>query len=712
MASALTRVGLPPRRPRTPANVIWGVEETRGEETTEVERPLSDQVRALCGEWDEIEDSQFPIFVLIDGLDEVSDKKDRMDLIKALEHFRGLRYVKVCRPEGFFQESFKNEQQLRLQDLTKGDMEKEASAILQDWSEKYEEQKVTDLREALVRKAEGVFLWLHLAGLRLKERFCRDDTINELEQCLEALPIELHKLYEEIQQIAAHYINILLHLSQIRTGADLYPDLLLATFTTYPGRRLLLDRSKADVHPSILVTHHKDMQKSITNRCAGIFQVTDRGSVLDSEVNPIHRSAFEFFVDTEEGLKIRGFDPCPHDQTVTEILEGYLALDRFNFFADWVGVKTALNIIRRHIQIPKQLLRAYTRLIQPLRSSEPRFFAHILSWVLMRGDHRRYIISLGPDAEQSDSQYVRQCVQKSIEQCRRPKALASWIFRETVLYQDKDITDMLLGQGVDIWARGVAGGEFWSWSGHKFSRDVVIYTSVGAQVLFEIWKDKSSVKSASLILTALNFEPGECVPLKFCYRELWDGDTAPDDSHDSDISADYVVTITLKANLAFLIELLEPSGALPESFLSMASSAPPSVSLPLVSLSYSSLGKRAKEVLFVPSDDNVSDLIAQEIRRLLMVEHSNGHFRSSDPMDLFMNGEYKLFANGDCMELESGSLPETHNLIHGFLQNPNDCFKHVDEPAQHWLARHDCGYRMVKDFEPWELDELDMCIAG
>ncbi|KAH8837140.1 hypothetical protein MCOR27_006766 [Pyricularia oryzae] len=631
-----------------------------------------------------------PIFVLIDGLDEVSDKRDRLDLIQTLNRFRGLRNVKVCvssRPEPFFQESFRNEQHLRLQDLTKGDMQKEASAILEDWSDKYGKKEVTDLGEALVQKAEGVFLWLHLAGLRLKEGFHRGDTMNELEQCLEALPVELNRLYEEMwlrvnedkksKQVAAHYVNILVQLNHVKHRGSL-PNLLVAAIATFPGRQMLIDRSKADVDLTTFTAHHKEVQRSLTHRCAGIFQVTDQGS----EVNPIHRSVFDFFVDTEEGLKIRDSDSCPHDQTVTNILEGLFALQRFTSFADCVKVNTAICIIRRHTQISKDLLRTYAHLIKPWGPRKPGHCAHILSWLLVEWRQAREQ-PRSHDEMQRDHHHVQQCVEKFIQQCRRPKALASWILRETTGRQHKDMRDMLLGQGADMWERGVAGDRSWLWWGHKFSRDVVTYASAGALALLDIWKNGLPVDSGPLSLTAENFDPGECVPLRFRSTESWDGGTLPKDS------VNYCVNITLKANLALLIEILKPLDVLSGSFLFRTSSVPPSVSLLLVEYEPLQIDTRARALL-APSDENLSDLIAHEIMHALAL--SNRY--------------------GDWVELQSGSVPETHKLVHGFLQNPNDSFKFVNEPAKNFLARHDCGYRMVKDLEPWELDELDMCLEG
>ncbi|KAI6359913.1 hypothetical protein MCOR25_006902 [Pyricularia grisea] len=656
--------------------------------------------------------SPCPIFVLIDGLDEISERKDRLDLMKALERFRGLRNVKVCvssRPERFFEESFKNEQQLRLHDLTKGDMEKEASEILKDWSKKYEEQKVADLRKTLVCKAEGVFLWLHLAGLRLKEGFHRGDTMSELEQLLKALPVELHGLYEEMwlrvnedkksKQIGAHYINIMVQWNHIENISE-YPVLLVAAAATFSGRQLLLDGSKAAFDLRIFLAHHEEVQRCIKNRCAGIFQVTKMDwirnrvsfagmdSLRDLEVHPIHRSVFDFFVDTEEGLKIRDFDTCSHDQTVTDILEGFLYLKYFRLVRDSTPLEKAVRIISQHTHIPRDLLGKYARLLEPLSPPKPDFSAHLLSWVLFRRHMNDY-----PEDEQSDSQHVQQCVQNCIQQCKQPKALASWISRETIGHQDKDLRDMLQGQGADIWARGVAGCNSESWRERRgeFSKDVVIYASAGALELFNIWTyglpDKSEDKFEPLNFTTVDFEPGECIPFEFSYTETWsylEGRGGPLLNE-----VEVCVDITLKLNLAFLAKLRKPWGFLSESFLSKASSVPSSVSLLLVEYN---TGYNEDRVFLAPSDEHISDLLAEEIMRTPMPSRHDGP--STGPKAI------------------RDSTLGTRKLIRDFFQRSNDQFEYIAGPRQHWLARHDCGYRMVKDLEPWERDELGMCFEG
>lgn len=127
-----------------------------------------------------IQISVAPIFLVLDGLDEV-DPRDGFDcnnpLRKLLEKFKCMANLKVCvssRPEPLFASYFRYEMQLRLQDLNKADLREYAEKHVHSCDSLLKRETFSDFMPndsdphqtlvlVLVEKSEGVFLWLCLA---------------------------------------------------------------------------------------------------------------------------------------------------------------------------------------------------------------------------------------------------------------------------------------------------------------------------------------------------------------------------------------------------------------------------------------------------------------------------------------------------------------------------------------------------------------------
>lgn len=168
-----------------------------------------------------------PVGVFLDGLDEIDQTEGPTDLIEFVYRLKDLPNLKICvasRPEREFQEAFRKVPKLKLQDLTEGDMRKVAMVFVESNFTSGNTDK--HLRERLIDrildKAQGVFLWVHLALKSLRRGNIRRDDWEILQKRLEALPSDLMKLYQEMwkrlgddeglyRQEAAWYFNILLN---------------------------------------------------------------------------------------------------------------------------------------------------------------------------------------------------------------------------------------------------------------------------------------------------------------------------------------------------------------------------------------------------------------------------------------------------------------------------------------------------------------------
>ena len=142
------------------------------------------------------------ILILIDGLDECRDE----DLEDVLAHIQKLSLTpnfKLClasRPWTIIMESLRSSPGLRLQDLTKKDIELYVKSRLDRMlNDEIETSADADLlRAPLVNKAQGVFLWLRLVIDKLEKELLKGASISELLEHSNVLPAGVGELYERI----------------------------------------------------------------------------------------------------------------------------------------------------------------------------------------------------------------------------------------------------------------------------------------------------------------------------------------------------------------------------------------------------------------------------------------------------------------------------------------------------------------------------------
>ena len=145
--------------------------------------------------------------LLVDGLDEYEgNDADYEDLINLLSSFTRLANVKICvssRPWVIFKEAFNSCPQLRLEDLTHNDLQAFADGRLS--SDRHflrlqgrEPGLIDDVKQEILSKAEGVFLWVKLVVEEVL-RLARDSfSVRQLRQVLVSLPPDLDDLFIRI----------------------------------------------------------------------------------------------------------------------------------------------------------------------------------------------------------------------------------------------------------------------------------------------------------------------------------------------------------------------------------------------------------------------------------------------------------------------------------------------------------------------------------
>jgi hypothetical protein len=154
------------------------------------------------------------IFLLIDGLDE--SEGDHEDLIDLFAESVKSKNVKIClssRPWVVFDDRFGQGPNLRLQELTHGDIEHYVKSKFHD-NQAFQRMNAQEpwlahiLIHEIVERADGVFLWVHLVVKSLLDGIRNRDNVQVLLKRLRRLPGELEPLYKHIlNQINPVYLK-------------------------------------------------------------------------------------------------------------------------------------------------------------------------------------------------------------------------------------------------------------------------------------------------------------------------------------------------------------------------------------------------------------------------------------------------------------------------------------------------------------------------
>ncbi|KAK8145537.1 hypothetical protein G3M48_004305 [Beauveria asiatica] len=165
------------------------------------------------------------ICLFVDGMDEFEGNHAMMiHLFRSLATGKRADNVKMClssRPWAVFRDAFEFAvPNLKLQELTYGDMRQYVSETLARSGDvncilQQDTDKGSPFVDALIDRADGVFLWVRLAVEKVLERFAKEEGMQGLRDILAALPADLDELFakllfrdqtaQELEQSAALY---------------------------------------------------------------------------------------------------------------------------------------------------------------------------------------------------------------------------------------------------------------------------------------------------------------------------------------------------------------------------------------------------------------------------------------------------------------------------------------------------------------------------
>ena len=214
----------------------------------------------------------------IDGLDEFDDDKD--DLIEFVQAIVSNTGVKVClssRPDKEFQDAFGSSARLRLQDLTHEDIWQfvddrfqRVPKLVSMASEN--EDEMIKVKERIVDRAEGVFLWVSLAVKDQIRGLRNDDSPEQLQERLARLPSEIEGVYarmlDRIDKTYLREASMFLKMRLSKTRLRVL-DLALAS---YSGLDDMLS-SADEISEQQMVSLCRTTRKKLITRCVGLLEV-------------------------------------------------------------------------------------------------------------------------------------------------------------------------------------------------------------------------------------------------------------------------------------------------------------------------------------------------------------------------------------------------------------------------------------------------------
>ncbi|KAF2151008.1 hypothetical protein K461DRAFT_279783 [Myriangium duriaei CBS 260.36] len=245
--------------------------------------------------------------LFIDGLDECNGAFP--DLLKVLNDLGTLKHTKIIvssRPHMEFRNRFRQTPTLRLQDLTRADIEQYVSQRLErafvDSRPSIPSHQLQDLIEESARRSDGVFLWVKFAMDSVCQGMCFDDPMEILLKRLNSLPTELEDMFAHmLSQIQPYYQEIVSNYFKLRIQAV---DQLLVLELVLCNATGLLGQPRLELKTESLKTLSSQcdlVAKRISAISNGILELLPNTSLYlpndhtaSMQIQFVHRSAFDY----------------------------------------------------------------------------------------------------------------------------------------------------------------------------------------------------------------------------------------------------------------------------------------------------------------------------------------------------------------------------------------------------------------------------------
>lgn len=238
-------------------------------------------------------DRDFNLAIFIDGVDEFDGKHDRLiDLIKLLHSRPSIKVCVSSRPWNIFEDAFRCNPSLRLEDLTRNDISKFISGNLEK-NQAYRDLHnafpagASQIQRAVLEKAQGVFLWVSVVVRAILEGLTEGDKLSDIQGMVDELPSDLSKMYTQIwRRIKSDYL---------RHGSQLFRIYECSTSQVDAITLWLADEEDPfeidiqSITPAYRAHIVQSMKRRLNSRTRGLLEVSYEGNV-----SYLHRSVKEW----------------------------------------------------------------------------------------------------------------------------------------------------------------------------------------------------------------------------------------------------------------------------------------------------------------------------------------------------------------------------------------------------------------------------------
>lgn len=333
----------------------------------------------------------------IDGLDEYTGNcLDAIDFIKDLSSISDVKVIASSRPIPSCEDEFASGPKLRLQDLTHNDIQKYVETTLgphlrKGTKYKGDERKASQIIQDIVKKANGVFLWVVLACRSVREGLAAHDYLPELRRRVDDLPEELDDLFKQMlgkqetryQAQGAKMLN-LCYQNQRTTGIDGMPTIGLALAAECEfNTESFYDCENMD--SSEVRAKCQEVEGRVRSRCCGLLEIhrppagpreqcwcvrTLHGDPhhdddVDSTIRFMHRTVFEF-LENYSGQRLDCLDT--RDDTFNA-----------NLVLTWISLQLARLSLKSFPVRAAQMSDCIRNVLRHSRETPPQFQGDLLA---------------------------------------------------------------------------------------------------------------------------------------------------------------------------------------------------------------------------------------------------------------------------------------------------------------------------------------------
>jgi hypothetical protein len=246
----------------------------------------------------------------VDGLDEYEGNHTELTrLVKILASSSSIKLCVSSRPWNPFIRAFGgNEQQLKLEDLTKDDIKHYVQSKLQE-NERFRElekqdPRCNDIVADMVQRAQGVFLWVYLVVDSLLKGLDEGDDARDLRGRLESLPDGLEEYFRHmLQTIDPSYREQTYRIFQVTVQALQPLPVMAFSFLEKEKENpsYALEIHTTPYPDDVVEAVHERMKERLNARCKDLLEVNvdpSESGPFKYKVDFLHRTVRDFFVDT------------------------------------------------------------------------------------------------------------------------------------------------------------------------------------------------------------------------------------------------------------------------------------------------------------------------------------------------------------------------------------------------------------------------------